>query len=55
MKVNVVVEVYKGCIEAVYVYFHLQHAQEKLDRIKKDPEFNEDEDDAQLFPGVEVK
>ena len=54
MKVCVVVEAYKGCIENVYVYKVLTDAQAKLDEIKKDEDFNEDEDDAQLFSDIEV-
>jgi hypothetical protein len=49
MKVNVVVEAYKGCIENVHVFEKHSDAEAKLDAIRKGPDFNEDEDDAQIF------
>ena len=54
VKVHVVVEAYKGCIEDVHVYDDSKAAEDKLKAIKADPDFNEDEDDAQLYQDVEV-
>lgn len=54
VKVHVVVEAYKGCIDAVHVFDDLKAAIDKLEAIKKSPAFSENDDDAQLFLDVEI-